>query len=262
MALYERPYDKPEEEERAWLERMRREASEVLSVPPDRIVLKTRRRQRGNDQYGRISRAGREIEVREGGLSFRVNLTDYLDTGLFLDHRGTRCRAKADAPGRRVLNLFCYTGSFSVYSASGGAASVDSVDLSKTYLAWAERNMTLNGFTGPAYRYIRKDASAFLMEALEKGGEYGLVILDPPTFSNSKRMDEPLDISEDWPELVGKCLAVLSPGGVLWFSTNARRFRFDEALFPGVRIADMTRATTPPDFEGSKPHRCWRLEKP
>jgi len=262
LALYERPYEKPEEEEQLWVDRMSREASESLGVPLDHVFHKIRKRQRGNDQYDKLSQEGRETAVREGGLAFYVNLSDYLDTGLFLDHRITRSLIKAEAKGRRTLNLFCYTGSFSVYAASGGAISVDSVDLSNTYLGWAGRNMRLNGFLDRSHRLIREDALTFLMDASAKKKEYDLVILDPPTFSNSKRMSSPLDIAEDWPGLVKKGLAVLAPGGILWFSTNAKRFRFDEQLFPEFFISDRTKNTTPPDFVGGRPHRCWRLEKP
>jgi len=237
-------------------------AAESLGVPLDHVFRKLRKRQRGNEQYDRVSGEGRQIIVKEGGLSFQVNLSDYLDTGLFLDHRTTRSLVREDARGRRILNLFCYTGSFSVYAASGGAASVTSVDLSNTYLDWADRNMRLNGFSGRDYTFVREDALVFLDHASKRSGKYDLVILDPPTFSNSKRMDAPLDITEDWPHLVELCLSALAPGGILWFSTNARRFHFNESLFPGIAVSDRTDSTTPPDFEGAHPHRCWRLEKP
>lgn len=262
IALYERPYEKPEEEERLWLERMCSVAARSLDVPPDLVFRKLRRRQRGNEQYDRVSEEGKKTVVKEGGLSFLVNLSDYLDTGLFLDHRITRSLVRKEARDRRVLNLFCYTGSFSVYAAAGKAASVTSVDLSNTYLDWADRNMRLNGFSGDTYAFAREDVLSFLDRAARRGDKYDLVVLDPPTFSNSKRMDAPMDITEDWKRLVKGCLTVLAPGGVLWFSTNARRFRFDGSLFPGVDIKDRTESTTPPDFEGAHPHRCWRLEKP
>ncbi len=260
--LFERPYEKPEAEESAWLDRMCAVAAESLEVPPENIFRKQRKRQRGTDQYERISDVGRRIVVREGGLSFQVNLTDYLDTGLFLDHRITRSRVRGEARGRRVLNLFCYTGSFSVYAAAGGAASVDSVDLSNTYLAWAERNLALNGFRGSAFSFLREDALKFLAGASSGRRRWDLAILDPPTFSNSKRMSGPLDISRDWIDLVDRCLDVLDPGGILYFSTNARSFRFDGSRFPAVSIRDLTNATTPPDFQDDRPHRCWRLERP
>ena len=261
VSLYERPYEKPEAEERAWLESMCSVVAGSLEIPPPNIYRKLRKRQRGNEQYDRVSTEGRELTVREGGLAFRVNLSDYLDTGLFLDHRVTRALVRDEARGRRVLNLFCYTGAFSVYAAAGGAEAVDSVDLSNTYLAWAERNLALNGFHGRPYSFIREDALAFLSNPASRHGRYDLVILDPPTFSNSKRMRGSLDIARDWSALVDSCLASLNAGGALWFSTNARSFRFDETRFPGATVRDMTRLTTPPDFENSHPHRCWRIER-
>lgn len=260
VSLFERPYEKPEEEERSWLDRMCSVVSRTLEIPEDAVFRKMRRRQRGNRQYERISRQGRTAVVREGGLRFLVNLSDYLDTGLFLDHRITRSLVRDEARDRRVLNLFCYTGSFSVYAAAGGAASVDSVDLSKTYLAWAERNLDLNGFRGGSYPLINKDVLEYLVSSQSAGRRWDLIILDPPTFSNSKRMNGSLDIRRDWSDLAELCLETLSPEGVLYFSTNSRSFRFDETRLPGAVLKDLTKATTPPDFEGSRPHRCWRLE--
>lgn len=261
VALYERPYEKPEAEEQIWLDRMCESASTSLNVPMDRIVRKIRKRQRGNEQYERASETGREIVVKEGGLSFYVNLSAYLDTGLFLDHRITRSLIRQEAAGRRVLNLFCYTGSFSAYAAAGGAKSVTSVDLSGTYLTWAERNMRLNNLQDASRPFVREDAVAFLATAVARRTRYDTVILDPPTFSNSKRMTEPLDVTQDWPALLENCLSVLEPGGSLWFSTNARKFRFDETLVPGASIQDLTQATTPVDFDVKRPHRCWKLIK-
>lgn len=261
VSLYERPYEKPEAEEWAWLDRMCRVVSRVLEVPEEHIFRKVRRRQRGSGQYERVSEEGRTAVVQEGGLRFLVNLSDYLDTGLFLDHRITRSRVRDEARDRRVLNLFCYTGSFSVYAAAGGAASVDSVDLSKTYLAWAGRNLDLNGFRGGSYSLHHEDALEFLSSARSGGRRWDLAILDPPTFSNSKRMSGSLDINRDWIDLVSLCLEVLSPGGILYFSTNSRSFRFDETRFPGISLRDLTKPTTPPDFEDARPHRCWRLER-
>ncbi len=260
VSLYERPYDKPEEEERAWLDRMCEAVAGSLEVPRENIFRKLRKRQRGNDQYERVSGEGRTEVVREGGLRFLVNLSDYLDTGLFLDHRITRSLVRGESRDRRVLNLFCYTGSFSVYAAAGGASSVDSVDLSKTYLAWAERNLGLNGFRGGSFPLRHGDVLDFLASAASAGRRWDLVVLDPPTFSNSKRMRDSLDINRDWPDLVRRCLEVLDPGGILYFSTNSRTFRFDETGFRDVSVRDLTKATTPPDFEGARPHRCWRLE--
>ncbi len=260
LFLYERPYEKAEDEERAWLDLMARTAAEALGVDPSKVFARVRRRQRGLAQYDREQERAFELEVREGPCRFIVNLSDYLDTGLFLDHRTTRALVGAESAGKRVLNLFCYTGAFTVHAARGGAMSSTSVDLSNTYLEWARRNLELNGFASGAHELVRSDAKAFLEAAATRGRKWDLAVLDPPTHSNSKKMSDDLDLGRDWPELAGAVLRVLEPGGALWFSTNARRFKFDPALLPGTEVADLTDATIPPDFRG-RPHRAWRIVK-
>lgn len=258
--LYERPYEKDEGEERAWLDLMARTAADALGVDPTRVFAKVRRRQRGLAQYDREEERAFELEVREGPCRFLVNLSDYLDTGLFLDHRITRALVRGESAGKRVLNLFCYTGAFTVHAASGGAATTTSVDLSNTYLEWTRRNLELNGCASDAHELVRADAATFLDAAAERGRRWDLAVLDPPTHSNSKKMAADLDLGRDWPELAGAVLRVLEPGGALWFSTNARRFKFDPTLLPGTEVADLTDATIPPDFRG-RPHRAWRIVK-
>jgi 23S rRNA (guanine2445-N2)-methyltransferase / 23S rRNA (guanine2069-N7)-methyltransferase len=258
LALYERPYEKEESLEAEWLELMAITASEALGIAPGSVFMKTRRRQRGKAQYEKIGRDSAERVVREGGLSFVVNLSDYLDTGLFLDHRPTRAMVRAEAAGKAVLNLFAYTGSFSVYAAAGGAASVTSVDLSNTYLAWASRNFALNGFSGKAYPLIRSDVTAFLARSAAEGEKWDLIVADPPTFSNSKSSEKDFDVNEDWPALVGACLDLLAPGGRLYFSTNSRRLKWSETPSAGS-WEDISAATMPPDFRDAKAHRCWRF---
>ncbi len=258
LALYERPYDKPEDEERRWLSLMTETAAKALGVDPAAVRIKTRKRQRGDAQYEREGASGAEFAVRECGLRFLVNLDDYLDTGLFLDHRPTRGLVRNASAGRRVLNLFCYTGSFSVYAASGGATEVDSVDLSTTYLDWTRRNLELNGFKGDRFRQVRLDARLFMKRAADEGRRYGVVVIDPPTFSNSKRAPSDFDVRRDWEELVTLALDVLEPDGRLYFSTNARRFAFEPDAVPGARCEDLSDSTTPPDFRG-RPHRAWLI---
>jgi len=198
--------------------------------------------------------------VQEAGLSFRVNLTDYLDTGLFLDHRITRGMVRDEAKGKRVLNLFCYTGSFSVYAAAGGATRVDSVDLSKTYLAWAEENMKLNGGMGsPDCRFIHADVKQWLDET--PTDFYDLVIMDPPTFSNSKRMKDFLDIQLDHASLINKTLRAMKTGGTLYFSTNYRKFQLEKEKITAASIRDITNATTPFDFQGKLFRWCYLIIK-
>jgi 23S rRNA G2069 N7-methylase RlmK/C1962 C5-methylase RlmI len=174
----------------------------------------------------------------------------------FLDHRDTRLRLGREAAGARFLNLFCYTGAFTVHAAAGGARETVSVDLSHTYLDWARDNLELNGITGPAHHLVREDVLVFLRHA--RPG-FDLAVLDPPTFSNSKKMHDVLDIQRDHVPLVNATLALLRPGGVLYFSTGARHFKLDQGYLRAAAIEDVTEQTMPEDFRGRRPHRCWRL---
>jgi 23S rRNA (cytosine1962-C5)-methyltransferase len=231
---------------------------EVLAIQPEDLAFKTRQRQRGLAQYQKTGQHSRPRVVHEAGLAFEVDLHSYLDTGLFLDHRITRRLVREGATERRVLNLFAYTGSFTVYAAAGGAASSTSVDLSNTYLAWARRNLQLNQLDGPRHGFVRADVFGYLEQARRQGERFDLIILDPPSFSNSKKMPESLDVQRDHHRLIEGCLALLSAGGVLFFSTNRRRFRLDPALQdPGI-CAEITRQTLPEDFQRHPAHRCWR----
>ncbi len=236
-------------------------AAEALGVAPELVFARTRRRMRGDAQYERLGTGKAERIVRECGLSFIVNLSDYLDTGLFLDHRPARSLVRAEAAGKRVLNLFCYTGSFSVYAAAGGAAEATSVDLSNTYLDWAERNLKLNGFTAARHPLVRAETRAFLAEAARRGERWDLIVADPPTFSNSKASPEDFDVNRDWPALVRACLAVLAPGGRLYFSSNSRRLVWDSTLVPAP-AEDLGEASIPPDFRDRRIHRAWRITAP
>ncbi len=265
LALYERPYEKDDELEAEWLELMARTAADALRTGPELVFAKTRKRQRGSGQYERIGTSKAERIVKEAGLSFIVNLSDYLDTGLFLDHRRTRSLVRADSAGKEVLNLFAYTGSFSVYAASGGAASVTSVDLSNTYLSWASRNLALNGFSGPAYPLVKGDVAAFLEDAAAAGRGWDLIVADPPTFSNSKGALRDFDVNADWADLVRACAELLNPGGRLYFSSNSRKLKFTPLLASEIAPGsweDISAATIGPDFRDAKVHRCWRLSSP
>jgi 23S rRNA (guanine2445-N2)-methyltransferase / 23S rRNA (guanine2069-N7)-methyltransferase len=265
MALYERPYEKDEGLEAEWLEMMAASASNALGIDPAAVFMKTRKRQRGSGQYERIGASRAERNVREGGLSFIVNLSDYLDTGLFLDHRPTRAMVRSESKGKRMLNLFCYTGSFSVYAAAGGAASTTSVDLSNTYLAWASRNLELNGFSGSPHQLVRSDAMLFLEEAAREGRSWDLLVVDPPTFSNSKGSPEDFDVNEDWQRLLRSCARVLAPGGAIYFSSNSRKLVWSAEAATEASVGglweDISAATIPPDFRNTKIHRCWRMRR-
>jgi 23S rRNA (guanine2445-N2)-methyltransferase / 23S rRNA (guanine2069-N7)-methyltransferase len=245
---YQAPAQIPEET-------VRKRRSEALAglvvatdIKPDHVHLRTRRRVKRGDQYTKRDERGEFRIVGEGGLRFRVNFEDYLDTGLFLDHRITRARLREAAVGKRFLNLFAYTGTATVYAAAGGASSTTTVDLSTTYLEWAQANLALNDFSGPRHRFERADVREWLMAAAQRGERFDLIFCDPPTFSNSKRMEGVFDVQRDHAGLIEDCLAVLAPGGVLVFSTNAQRFRLDEALSARHSVRDISRDTIPPDF--------------
>jgi 23S rRNA (guanine2445-N2)-methyltransferase / 23S rRNA (guanine2069-N7)-methyltransferase len=231
---------------------------EVLEVPPERIVFKRRERQRGARQYERLASEGNFFAVEEGGLRFLVNLRDYLDTGLFLDHRVTRGLLRERAKGRDFLNLFAYTGSASVYAAAGGATSTTSVDMSTNYAQWALRNLALNGFHPPVHQVLQADCVATL--AAPPTRRYGLIFLDPPSFSNSKRMSDTLDVQRDHVALVRQCVARLTPDGELIFSTNLRRFELDREALSDLAIRDLGRETLPEDFKrDERIHRCFEI---
>ncbi len=248
-----------EEDYERWLEDSLEVVRHVLGKTEDQLYLKERKRKESRqDQYQKTDDRKEFIEVEEGGLKFVVNLTDYLDTGLFIDHRITRDMVRKAALGKRVLNLFCYTGSFSVYAAAGGAKSIVSADLSNTYLEWAQINMELNGFSCQQYSYERVDVLQYL-PTLDKES-FDLIVLDPPTFSNSKSMKDVLDIQPMHVDLINEGLRVLSPGGVLYFSTNARKFELDEAGIKGT-VKNITTATTPFDFKGKLLRWCYMITK-
>jgi 23S rRNA (guanine2445-N2)-methyltransferase / 23S rRNA (guanine2069-N7)-methyltransferase len=229
---------------------------QALQIDPSRVVVKRRERQTGTRQYERQGAEGRFMEVNEGGVKLLVNLTDYLDTGLFLDHRPMRLRIQREAAGKRFLNLFCYTATATVHAAKGGARSTTSVDLSKTYLDWARRNLSLNGFSDKQ-RLQQGDVMAWLEE---DRGEYDLIFIDPPTFSNSKRMEGVFDVQRDHVHLLDLAMARLAPGGVLYFSNNFRKFQLDEALGARYQVSEISAETIDPDFaRNGKIHRAWRL---
>jgi 23S rRNA (cytosine1962-C5)-methyltransferase len=256
IALYERPYEKDEAEEAAWLGLMAGAASEALFVEPRRIFLKTRKRMKGLAQYGRQAEESVEATVRESGLRFRVNFSDYLDTGLFLDHRPARSVVRAIASGKRVLNLFSYTGSFSVYAAAGGAASVTSVDLSNTYLAWSRENFKLNGLDESVHSAERADVMAFLERSRQAGTRWDIIVADPPTFSNSTMARDDFDVNRDWPALLAGCASALAEDGLILFSTNSRQLKWDPERL-ALPWEDVSERSVPRDFRNRRIHRCW-----
>lgn len=230
---------------------------QALNIDKSRVIIKRRERQSGTRQYERQSAQGQFTQVQEGGVQLLVNLTDYLDTGLFLDHRPMRLRIQKEAAGKRFLNLFCYTATASVHAAKGGARSTTSVDLSKTYLDWARRNLSLNGFSDKN-RLEQGDVMSWLQANRD---EYDMIFIDPPTFSNSKRMEGVFDVQRDHVELLDLAVARLAPGGVVYFSNNFRKFQLDANLAERYAVEDITAQTVDQDFaRNGKIHRAWKIQ--
>jgi 23S rRNA (cytosine1962-C5)-methyltransferase len=228
-------------------------------MAPATIAFKERRKRHGREQHTKTGAAGSDFAIVEGGLRFIVNLEAYLDTGLFLDHRALRAMVRERAAGRRMLNLFAYTGSFTVYAAAGRATATDTVDLSNTYLDWAARNFAANRMDPRCNTLIRADVLAWLDAARAEGRRYGLIVLDPPAFSNSKAMAGVLDIQRDHVALVRAARDLLDPGGELYFSTNLRTFRLDPALAGDPVCVDITPQTLPEDFRDRRVHHAFRI---
>lgn len=258
VSEYKRRHSMSDEQYEEWLEECKKIMAGVLQVTEENIFLKMRQRKEGRQgQYQKVDEVKNEFVVQENGLKFIVNLSDYLDTGLFLDHRITRQMVRELSNEKHVLNLFCYTGSFSVYAAAGGASNVISVDLSKTYLNWAERNVELNfpGFKN--HESIHADVKQYLKTVAENS--FDLIVMDPPTFSNSKRMEDFLDIQKDHVELINDCMKALGKNGILFFSTNYTKFQLDADMINASEIKDITKQTTPFDFTGKLKRQCWRI---
>jgi 23S rRNA (guanine2445-N2)-methyltransferase / 23S rRNA (guanine2069-N7)-methyltransferase len=270
---------------------------QVFEVPESQVVLKTRERQRGTSQYEKQDVTREFHEVREGPCRLWVNFHDYLDTGLFLDHRRTRQLLGEWAEGKSFLNLFAYTGAATVHAAlgsdkkgaekkaggkqassqtatdnkanvwnerkqKGGATSTTTVDMSRTYLDIARRNLTLNGIRGEEHQIVQEDCLLWIDKALILGKRYDLIFLDPPTFSNSKRMEDSFDIQRDHVELIQKTAALLAPGGLLVFSNNFRRFKLDEEGLAGLEVENISALTLPRDFaRNPKIHQCWKIRR-
>ena len=234
----------------------------VLEVPKDAVFLKVRQRQKGHAQYERQSDDRARRIVVEDGLKLEVNLSDYLDTGLFLDHRLLRRRLRAEAAGKSFLNLFAYTGTATVHAAAGDAASTLSIDLSNTYLDWAERNLARNDVPRGRHELLRADCLKWLGEETAR---YDLILLAPPTFSTSKSMEQTLDVQRDHVALLRATLRRLAPKGTLYFSVNQRRFKLDQdalAAIGGLEVVDVTDLTRPHDFaRNPRIHRTWRLRR-
>lgn len=234
---------------------------ELLGAKPEEIYWRTRIKRKKTEQYEKNNALDESFTVFEYGLKFKVNLIDYLDTGLFLDHRETRKMIGSLAKGKRVLNLFAYTCAFSIHAAAGGALMTKSVDMSNTYTAWGRENFNLNGFDEKNHPIVRDDCLKFLIDEVKRRQTYDLIILDPPTISRSKKMDQMFDVQIDYVYLFQQIKRLLSDDGALYFSTNSRRFILDESLFPDLMIKEISEKTLPQDFSDRLIHRCWKVTK-
>ncbi len=259
ISEYERPHDRDRAEHLDWLELMVKTAGRTLGVERGNIFFKNRQPQKGNRQHPQISRDKYELTVNEGDLQFLVNLSDYIDTGLFLDHRITRSMVREQAGGCDFLSLFGYTGSFSVSAAAGGAATTTTVDASASHLDWARRNMELNGFDGEEHRLIREDAHQFL-ENLPAMPCFDVAVVDPPTFSNRKGREEDWILQEDCCPLLNTLLKRMRPGGRIYLTTNYRRFKLDTDRLHSDNVQEISRQTVPEDYRNRRVHRCWIID--
>jgi len=263
--VYVQEYAPPKTVDQESARERRREAlavlPEVLAVPISHVHSRVRKPQKGSGQYEKHEDIAERHAVQEGGLKFWVNFRDYLDTGLFLDHRIVRGMLRDWAKGADFLNLFCYTGSATVYAAAGAARSTTSVDLSNTYLDWAHENLLLNGFGDPRHELYRADCLQWLEDQEAKGPRFDLIFVDPPTFSNSKRMEGVLDVQRDHVGMIRRSLKLLRPSGRLVFSTNYTRFKLDTEALSDLRVEDISAQTIPKDFERhTRIHRCFSIK--
>lgn len=253
-------YDKTDpvkDKDKNYLPEVQSAIAEIFNVGPDSIITKLRVRQEGINQYEKMSESNKTFSVQENQALFKVNLYDYLDTGLFLDHRPMRQKIYSIANNKKVLNLFCYTGSVSVFAALGGG-TVTSVDMSQTYIEWAKENFALNNIPITDHRFINENALAYLQSIPEE--KFDVIFLDPPTFSNSKKMDGTFEVERDQDFLVNQCMKMLAPEGVLYFSNNKRKFKLSETLNSNYLIKDISAYSIPQDFHDKKIHICFEIK--
>lgn len=253
-------YSRDEEEPRDDLYHLAMDTlTSLFGVDSKMIYSKARIKREKKEQYEKADDLGEFFEVLEYGVKFKVNLTDYLDTGLFLDHRETRQLVAKEAAGKSLLNLFAYTCSFSVHAAVQGALFTKSVDMSNTYVEWGFDNFELNGLSLENNIVVREDCLKFLEAECFSKNRYDVIVIDPPTISRSKKMDQFFDIQVDYIFLISSALKLLKTGGVIFFSTNSRKFQFDLTKFPECLIIDISKKTIPIDFHDAKIHRCWKI---
>ena len=243
-----------------WLLHMAKAVGDALNIPLARVHVRRRQtRPEQGPRYRKMGSKGERLEVRERGLRFWVNLDDYLDTGLFSDHRDTRVIVGRHAPGKDFLNLFAYTGAFTCAAAAGGAKSTVTVDRSQTYLRWAQDNLKLNALAGPQHALIQSDAGKYLERAARQGQRFTLAFVDPPSFYQDKSGGASFDINRDHPALIMKVLKVMRPGADVFFSTNHQYFQPRLENLPMTELSELTPQTIPEDYGNRRVHRCWRM---
>lgn len=255
IAEYERLQTGPE-----WLLRMAEAVGKVLEIPPDRVHLKRRHTKTAEGpRYHKMGATGKRLEVHERDLRFWVNLEDYLDTGLYCDHRETRVLVRKLATGKDFLNLYVYTGAFTCAAAAGGAKTTVSVDRSATYINWAKDNLQLNGLGGSRHTMVQSDVDRYLAKAFREGRRFTLAFVDPPSFFQDQDEEVSFDVNREHPQLIENVLKVMAPGSILFFSTNHQRF---EPCLEGLPVKDLTELTPktiPEDYRNRRIHRCWRM---
>ncbi len=258
ISEYTRKQSTPE-----WLPTMAKAVGEALNVPEDKVHMKIRRTgHRDGNRYERLDEQDTKMPVSERDFTFLVNPTDFLDTGLFSDHRNTREMVRKEAAGKDFLNLFCYTGTFSCYAARGGSKTTTTVDRSETATKWVRENMNLNDIPVEGNRIVKKDTFFYLQQAKVNGEQFDLAVVDPPSFYTNTRNTEHFDISIDHPKLLTKVIELMRENGVIYFSTNHQNF---EPMFAELEIknaVEITHKTIPEDYVSKRKriHRCWRIE--
>jgi len=262
-ALHVQVFERKRPLEETQLQMLSEALLQHFELQPEQLAIKTRRRQRGLSQYEKLAETAPSFQVRERNHLFEVNLHRYLDTGLFLDHRDTRYMIGQRAEGKNFLNLFAYTGSFTVYAAAAGARRTVTVDMSKTYQDWSRRNLAHNGLSDDKrHHFVQADVMTFLNDMRDAKVRFDLIVLDPPSFSNSKRMLSTFDVQRDHLALLRDTAALLTPGGELFFSNNRQGFRLDEQVNDLADVEEITSRSVPQDFKRHQPHRCWIMRKP
>jgi 23S rRNA (cytosine1962-C5)-methyltransferase len=259
VAEYKTKNQLSEMESKQWLISCIATIKEIFNVGDNEIFIKQRERQKGDNQYQKVNEVKKFTPVQENGINFLVNLHDYLDTGLFLDHRITRKMVMDESRGKHVLNLFAYTGSFSVYAAMGGAFTTTTVDLSNIYLNWAKENFKANNIPLAKHSFIKNDVKEWIKQAPSK--LYDIIVLDPPTVSTSNLMHSKFDVQHDHVELINNTLNHLKSNGIIYFSNNFRNFQFQPELIKASSIDDIRLKTIPDDYRNKKIHSCWRIIK-